>query len=444
MKKKIGILAILLSITSTNIAFAKDISRDINTIIKNSNVHKGCVSISIKSLDNKKIVYEHNQTVPMPPASMQKLITTLPAIKTLGEDYKFETKLYKNNTNDFIIVLGADPYLKSSDLKILTKCMPEEVKSVSIDDTIIDKIEWGEGWQWDDNTNPLMPKFSPYNIDKNTLKIFLQPTTQNAPARITMDKEYPITFINNLLTGKENNYKIDKCNCEFPEKITLSGTISKTNTISVPVLNTKKYFKLRLTDALLDNEKSNSGIFLNKELTDNFYLINSVKHNISQAKVDILKNSDNYVCETVFKLAGGKYKNTMGTFETGKEMFDAYCKEVKLDNSLINIVDASGVSKNNLMIADFMTNFLILNKDELEPMMATSGEGTLRDRLLYLKGNLKAKTGTLSNVSSFTGYISTQNGHKYVFCIMTNDAKSQTRDKKLLEDNIIKTLYLKG
>ena len=65
-------------------------------------------------------------------------------------------------------------------------------------------------------------------------------------------------------------------------------------------------------------------------------------------------------------------------------------------------------------------------------------------RLLYLKGNLRAKTGTLSNVSSLAGYVSTQNGHKYVFAIIINDPKSSAKDKKLLEDEIIKTLYLKG
>ena len=125
-------------------------------------------------------------------------------------------------------------------------------------------------------------------------------------------------------------------------------------------------------------------------------------------------------------------------------MFDNYCKKSNLDNSQINIVDASGVSKNNMMISDFMTDFLIINRQELEPIMATSGEGTLADRLLYLKGNLKAKTGTLSNVSTLTGYVSTQNGHKYAFCIMIHDSKSAPKYKKLLEDNIIKTLYLKG
>ena len=125
-------------------------------------------------------------------------------------------------------------------------------------------------------------------------------------------------------------------------------------------------------------------------------------------------------------------------------MFENYCTQMKLDDSQVHIVDASGISKNNLMVSDFMTDFLIINKVQLEPMMATSGEGTMADRLLYLKGNIKAKTGTLTNVSTITGYLATQNGHKYAFCIMINDAKSKNYYKKLLEDNLIKTIYLKG
>ena len=196
MNKKIGILAVLISVFSANLCFAKGLTDDLNNVISNSNIKKGCVSVSIKSLESKKTVYELNQNVPMPPASIQKLITTIPAVKTLGDDYKFETKLYKDTERNYLIVLGADPYLQSKDLKTLTKKMPAEVKSVSIDDTVIDKMEWGEGWQWDDDINPLMPKFSAYNLDRNTIKIFLEPTEQNAPANVIFDKEYPTTFIN--------------------------------------------------------------------------------------------------------------------------------------------------------------------------------------------------------------------------------------------------------
>ena len=444
MNKKLGILAVLISVMSANLCFAKGLSDELNSTISNSNIKKGCISISVKSLENKKTVYELNQTVPMPPASIQKLTTTLPAVKELGEDYKFQTKLYKDKSGNYLIVLGADPYLQSKDLKTLTRKMPAEVKSISIDDTIIDKLEWGEGWQWDDDINPLMPKFSAYNLDRNTIKVYIEPTMQDAPANIIFDKDYPMSFINKVLTGDSTSYNIEKKSYEAPDIITAEGTVNKTATVYIPVNSPKKYFKLRLADALIDNEKSNNGVFYNKKLTKDYYLVDYICHDIKQAESDILKNSDNYVAETVFKLAGGKYKHSTGSFEAGKEMFDAYCKKVNLDNSQINIVDASGVSKNNLMISDFMTDFLIINRQELEPMMATSGEGTLTDRLLYLKGNLKAKTGTLSNISTLTGYIATQNGHKYAFCIMIHDSKSAPKNKKLLEDNIIKTLYLKG
>ena len=444
MNKNFAALTVLISVMATNLCYAQDISKDINSVISNSNIKKGAISVSIKSIDDKKTLYETNSNVPMPPASIQKLVTTLPAVKTLGENYQFETKLYKDKAGNYLIVLGADPYLKSSDLKQLTKKMPPEVKSINIDDSIIDKQEWGEGWHWDDDINPLMPKFSAYNIDRNTLKVFIEPTVKDAPANIIFEKDYPTSFINQVVTGNSTSYTIEKKSYETPDVVTVKGVINKTVTILIPVNSPKKYFKLRLTDALLDNEKSNSGVFYNKKLTKEYFLVDKVSHSIQQAKTDILKNSDNYVSETLFKLAGGKFKHSTGTFEAGKEMFENYCTQMKLDDSQVHIVDASGISKNNLMVSDFMTDFLIINKVQLEPMMATSGEGTMADRLLYLKGNIKAKTGTLTNVSTITGYLATQNGHKYAFCIMINDAKSKHYDKKLLEDNLIKTIYLKG
>lgn len=444
MNKNIAKFLLMLFVLGLNPGFAKDFSKDITNIINNSNIKKGCVSVSIKSVENKKTLYELNQTVPMPPASTQKLITALPAFKTLGEDYEFKTTLYKDKLGNYLIVLGADPYLKSSDLKILTKKLPAEVKSISIDDTIIDKKEWGEGWQWDDDINPLMPKFSAYNLDYNSVKFYIQPSEINCPANIIMDKDYPMTIINNIVTSNKTSYKVEKAYAESSDILKTIGEVNKTVAVSVPVNSPRKYFKRRLADALIDNSKDNNGEYNIEKLNDKYTYVSDVSHSVQQAKNDILKNSDNYVSETVFKLAGGKFKSTIGSFESGKEMFDAYCKQMNLDNSQINIVDASGVSKNNLMVSDFMTQFLLINKDELEPIMATAGEGTLLERLLYLKGNLRAKTGTLSNVSTLTGYVSTQNGHKYVFCIMINDAKSDSKDKKLLEDNIVKTLYLKG
>ena len=98
------------------------------------------------------------------------------------------------------------------------------------------------------------------------------------------------------------------------------------------------------------------------------------------------------------------------------------------------------------MTADFMTGFLVAESklpdfEAFKASMASPGEGTLRNRMLYLGDELKAKTGTLSDVSAMAGYIKTRQGNEYAFDIMINDAKSLPADKKMLEEMIVRTIY---
>ena len=148
--------------------------------------------------------------------------------------------------------------------------------------------------------------------------------------------------------------------------------------------------------------------------------------------------------ETLFKIAGARYCNLeTGTDSAGIKMFNDYCIKNKIDNSRIRITDASGVSKNNLVSADFVTEFLIVNKNnKIMDKLPTPSEGTLTHRMLVLKNNLKAKTGTLSDNSTIAGYLTTKNGKKIVFCIMINDMQLSSSDKKMLEDFIIREAYL--
>ena len=174
-------------------------------------------------------------------------------------------------------------------------------------------------------------------------------------------------------------------------------------------------------------------------------LIAEVKHPISKAEEDILKNSNNMVMETVMKLAGAKAYNQTGNDILGIKVFDSYCKSHGIDNLRIRLTDASGVSKNNLVDADFITDFLIKSKyNSVLSNMATAGEGTLSNRMLPLKDNIKAKTGTLSDISSIAGFLTSKSGNQYVFCIIINNPSTKNSDKKHLEDYLLRELYLKG
>ena len=443
MKKFINLLfAIMLTVSTANAA-------SINKAVAESGINKGAVSVSVKDIKTGKTLYELNSDKPVPPASTLKVVTLASALNELGKDYEFSTELYKNSNNELILKLGADPFLNAKDLKTLLRAAREqniiEPETFYIDDTIIDKTEWGEGWQWDDDLNPLMPKFSAYNIDNNLLKITVEPTFKGAPAEIKLDVFYPTTFVNLVTTGGANNVKISRNNNIAPDVLNIEGTVSKREQIEIPINHLKRYFVLRLEDAIKSEKIEYYGNFTNKKLSaQNISSISKITNPIEKAVNAIMLDSNNMAAETVFKIAGGHYAKTSGSAEAAIKMLMDYCGKLGVNTQNIRIVDGSGVSKNNLVTTDFMTSFLISqyqNDAEYKEIFASAGEGTLKNRMLYFGDNLKAKTGTLSDVSAIAGYLKTAKGNLVAFDIIINDPNSKTPDKKMLEEYILRAIH---
>jgi D-alanyl-D-alanine carboxypeptidase len=100
---------------------AKGVKNDFESVIQDSGVDIESIAISIKNVDNNKTVYSLNEKMLMNPASVQKLLTTPVSVEALGCDYEFVTELYKRGEDSYLIKLGADPYLTTSELKNLVK-----------------------------------------------------------------------------------------------------------------------------------------------------------------------------------------------------------------------------------------------------------------------------------------------------------------------------------
>lgn len=446
------LLTLFAIIFTTQITYASDKIFDKATSL--TGIKKGSVSISVKDIYSGETVKEYNSDVPVSPASTQKILTYFASRKILGNDYNFTTKLYAAKNGDYYIVLGADPYLTSKDLKVLISHIPHKkgdvLKKFYIDDSILDNNTAGEGWQWDDSLNVLMPKFGAYNIDKNIYSVIVKPTTISNPADIFTEIFYPTPFINKTITTLNiNNVKITKEENDIsPDALTVSGEVDKTVKIKIPVNHLRRYFILRLDDAFRDNKISYMGKYERAKLPANSKLIAEIKHPSSLAATDILKNSNNLVAETYFKLAGAKYTKTTGTQAGALAMFNNFCTTSGLDCSGIRLTDGSGVSKNNLVTADFMTQYLVkmyglYNYDTLKSLLPTSGEGTLTNRMPMLKDKIHAKTGTLSNISGIIGYIDTKKNKTYAFAIYINDGKSSESSKKLFEEIVLREIFNK-
>lgn len=423
---------------------AKNQKVDFRSIIRDSGINNDSISVSIRDAENGKIVYALNDRIMMNPASVQKIITMTAAYNELGEDYKFSTELYSRGNDNYLIKLSGDPYLKYSDLKTLTKRIEIGTKNIFVDDSILDNTIWGEGWQWDDDLNPLMQKFGAYNLDKNLIKIIFTPSKIGEYAQISNPSKYPYVFINNVKTSDSTNVDIKRNPMSQDNTIKFEGTISRQTIINIPSNNIKRYFEIRLTQALEENRIYLKTPFANKKKNPDDIIMSTIEHDLKSALIDILKNSNNMVAETVFKLAGGHRYGETGSAKLGIKMFNDFCKSKNIDYSRINITDGSGVSKNNLLSADFISQFLFVNKNEkIMDFLPHPGEGTLTQRMLPIKESLKAKTGTLAGVSSIAGFLTTKKGHKYTFCIIQNDVKLSDTDKKALEDYIIREAYFK-
>ena len=420
----------------------------IDKTISQSGVNRGAVSISVKDVLTGNTIYKLNDKQPKSPASTLKLVTYSASLDTLGEDYEFSTELYKSTNNDLYLKLGADPFLTYKNLKQLFATAKSkniyEPKNIFIDDYILDSTEWGEGWQWDDDLSPLMPKFSSYNIDKNILEIVISPTTEGAPAEIRTSEFYPVTFMNMVTTDNHTNIKLARNVNISPDIINITGTVNKKTVKRIPINNPKRYFVLRCEDAVRANKIGYYGKYLQKKIPqNNIYLVDKITHPITDTKNAVLKDSNNFVAETLFKIAGGKFVNNTGSLENSQKMLDAYFGKLGINADEIRITDGSGVSKNNLVTADFMSNFLVKMADNetFRNSLPTAGEGTLSNRMLYFKDNIRAKTGTLSDISAIAGYITSRKGKLYAFDIMINDPKMKSQDKKSLEEYIIRDIY---
>lgn len=444
------LIALLSIILTTMPVYAG--GNNIEKMLSKQHINQAAVSVSIKDAKTGQKIYSLNDRTPRQPASTLKVITTTASVDTLGTDYEFTTKLYKSTNNDLYLKLGADPFLKSGDLKQLIKTAKDKdisPKTFYIDNTIFDDVEWGEGWQWDDDLNPYMPKFSAYNIDDNVINVEITPQKIGTAPTIIVKPFYPVTIMNLMTTSKDiSNIYFERNSSISPNIINAKGSITKQKNIKLPANSPQLYFNLRLQEAIRNRKMDYyNPLIIGVLPEENIYLVDQINNPIDKALKEILKNSNNLAAETVFKLAGAQYTKSSGSAQNSGEMLKNYFEKSGLNTEDIKIVDGSGVSKNNIMTADFMTSFLVnlYNSDNFETIkqnLPAPGEGTLKNRMLYFKDNLLAKTGTLADTSAITGYITTRAGKIYAFDIMIQDAKTSESDKKNIEEQILRQVFM--
>jgi len=175
-------------------------------------------------------------------------------------------------------------------------------------------------------------------------------------------------------------------------------------------------------------------IELNKILIPGHGFTNSLKKINSQPTDSLLKpmmhRSDNFFAEQSLLMVSNE---RLGVMNDAKLIDTILKSDFKDLPQKPRWVDGSGLSRYNLFTPqDFIA---ILNKmknefgmDRIKVIFPTGGEGTISSYYKKDNGYIYAKTGTLSGVVAFSGFLYTKKGKLLIFSTLVNNHQASATD----------------
>jgi serine-type D-Ala-D-Ala carboxypeptidase/endopeptidase (penicillin-binding protein 4) len=176
-----------------------------------------------------------------------------------------------------------------------------------------------------------------------------------------------------------------------------------------------------------------------------------VAHRVSPDLIDvvtaILMPSQNWMAEQLLKTLGA-VQTGQGSWPSGLAVERRHLIDVVgLDSTSFNLRDASGMAPQNLLAPE--ANVLLLRYAAGRPWGAAFRSAlprpglagaTLSGRLQGLESQVSAKTGTISNVATLSGYLVTHSGRELIFSVMTNGTGVAAAPARAAVDQIVEAL----
>jgi len=430
-----------------------DLTGQIDAIISESLQQRVQFSIHIVEADSGSTVYDHNAKELMIPASNMKIIVTAAALKYLGPDFEYRTKV--GLCNDTLVLIGSgDPLLgdEKTDVKygrepgwifkdianILKGKGVETIQDIIVDSSIFDNQLVHPRWPTEELNKWYACEISGLNYINNCVKI----STKNIGGEVAVFIEPQtsfVTLINKVVpistgTGAVGTYRNSQHN-----KLTVYGKCKDTvGPFDVAIERPAAFFGYLLAEHLTQTGIITKGQLIEQELdaVNDFKLLTEYSTSLADCLARCNKNSLGLAAEALLKTiaAANNPDGKNGSWARGRELIAQYLLELGIDESQFYIDDGSGLSRQNELSAYAITTVLSdiykgdswqLYKDSL----AVGGvDGTIAKYFKEEKyeGKILGKTGYINSVKSLSGLCITENGD-YIFSIITNNTNGQTR-----------------
>lgn len=361
----------------------QNIQARLDSLTKDRMFNSTQLGLMVYDLTDDSTLYRFNARQTMRPASTMKLLTSISALDHLGARYEFRTSLYYTGsvkdsvlTGDLYCVGGMDPLFDTSDMKAFS----ESVKALGIH-TLRGKIVEVRGFKDSD----LLGEGWCWDDDNPTLSPLLIEKKDEFASRLAQMLDKDSIFVDGPST---------------------TGTLPKS--------------------ALLLCSRS---------------------HQLVDVLEPMMKNSDNLYAESMFYQLGAATGASPAKASHGCQMILKTLKNAGVTGQY-KIADGSGLSLYNYVTPELLAKLLIYAYRKsgiiryLYVSLPIAGEdGTLKKRMNDSPAhlNVRAKTGTVTGVSSLAGYALAANNHMLVFSII-NQGIMKADDGRNFQDKVCKAL----
>jgi D-alanyl-D-alanine carboxypeptidase/D-alanyl-D-alanine-endopeptidase (penicillin-binding protein 4) len=456
-----------------------EIEKQLGLFFDDPAYHRALWAVKVQSVETGEILFEKNAEKYVMPASNMKLLTAVAAIERLGLNFKYQTVLATDGEvedgilkGNLIVIGSGDPTLgarlSSPDRQSIDQGQPtavfqewaDKLKEAGIreirgdiigDDSVFDDVPLGQGWTWDNLPYGYSAEIGGLQFNENYVVVWLIPAGEaggTVEVRATPSTSF-LKLENQLETieaYEDWDYQVDR---EPGSNLAvLKGTVPAGHSplrLTVSVDNPTAYFVTVLKETLQSSGIPVSGMPRDiDDLTDppasqkTLYVHHSP--DLRYIVRVLLKISQNLYAETLIRTLDGREVGK--SFNEGKEEVQEVLTGIGIPSDAYVLADGSGLSRYSYLTANTLVRLLrhayrAPYRDLFEEALPLAGvDGTIGRRLRGTagEGNVRAKTGTLSNVRALSGYVTTRSGDTLAFSMIVNNYTQPRKSAEYLQD----------
>jgi D-alanyl-D-alanine carboxypeptidase/D-alanyl-D-alanine-endopeptidase (penicillin-binding protein 4) len=455
--------------TPLNVQSLPDLQAKIRSILLRPQLQRGQVGVKIVSLDTGKVVFEENAEKYFMPASNMKNFTISAALEKLTPEFRFVTSVYApampdaggTIRGDLIIYGRGDPsfstafhdkdYFKGIN-NLAEKIVAAGVKR--IEGALIGDESYFSGdalpasWEWDDLQWYYGAEVSALTVNDNALDLIVRPGAEvGAPASVQLlPSVNGVLLINNTQTSAAGARRDIGIRRRLGTNIIeVYGSIPRgagayTNYISVPKpafafvsmlrqLLEQKGVVITGQTRTVDAEFRRSA-----PLPANLVEVTKLESPpLAIIAAKTMKPSQNLYTELILRAmgesVGDKTNQRWTSANRGIAVVDKFLQEIGIAPGSVLMHDGSGLSRHDLITPNAVVQlYSYMSRSRTatawrESLTIAGVDGTLANRFKGTRGanNVRGKTGTIDQVSSLSGYMTTAAGERLAFSLLTNN-----------------------